>query len=193
MPAYIPRYTNNGVVNNPYWYSRNPYYAIGEGLPRSECYCFGRWWENSDLNGHFQNRPRLGILDAYLWYNNVIDRYQRGQVPDLGAVACFNYNDHSVLKGAVATVEDIEYDSFFGDYVVHMISGSVMDPYQPSHYFKWWFLENDHTQGDMYPYDLEDFTFQGFIYNPITGGGQNPPRSFKPWMAKVLLNRRVNR
>lgn len=34
MPdAYVPRLTDQGVRGNPYWYSRNPFYLAGYGLP----------------------------------------------------------------------------------------------------------------------------------------------------------------
>ena len=39
--AFVPRLTRDGMQGNPYWYSRNPFYLAGYGLPNCTCYAFG--------------------------------------------------------------------------------------------------------------------------------------------------------
>lgn len=39
--AFVPRLTSDGMQGNPYWYSRNPFYLAGYGLPNCTCYAFG--------------------------------------------------------------------------------------------------------------------------------------------------------
>lgn len=185
MP-YIPRFTTAGINGNPYWYNKNPYYAIGEGLPRTECYAWGRFWECSDINKHFENRPHLGVLDAYQWYGNSIDGYTRNQTWELGAVACFDYVDHNVLKGAVAIVEEVVYgDPYYGDIIICMPGTS--DPNVPGDLLQWILQLSNNDIIDVYPYNYSDMTFQGYIHNPITGGSLDPPINFKPWFAKTML------
>ena len=50
---YIPRLTADGIRGNPYWYSRNPFYNAGYGMPNCTAYAWGRFWENSDINHDF--------------------------------------------------------------------------------------------------------------------------------------------
>ena len=38
---YVPRLTSAGMRGNPYWYSRNPLYLAGYGLPNCTCYAWG--------------------------------------------------------------------------------------------------------------------------------------------------------
>ena len=39
--VYIPRLTSDGIMNNPYWYDRNPLYLAGYGLANCTCYAWG--------------------------------------------------------------------------------------------------------------------------------------------------------
>ena len=38
---FEPRLTSAGMRGNPYWYSRNPFYQAGYGLPNCTCYAWG--------------------------------------------------------------------------------------------------------------------------------------------------------
>ena len=188
--SYTPRLITAGVSGNPYWESnKNIFYANGIYLPRSETYCFGRWWELADANRHFENKPHLALLDAYQWYNYAHDGYTRGNTPQLGAVACFDYNNHSVLKGAVAIVEELVSDPVLGDIAV-CISG-IVDEYDTTRFQTWYLDQHTNDIIDVYPYYYTDMTFQGFIYNPHTDGTLDPPLLFKPWLAKAIIDRRT--
>ena len=43
--AFTPRLNDNGILNNPKWYSDNPFYQSGYGMPNCTCYAWGRFWE----------------------------------------------------------------------------------------------------------------------------------------------------
>ena len=102
MP-YVPRLNGNTTYRNPYYTTRNPLYQAGYPMPNCTCYAWGRFWENSDVNGDFSNRPRLSTSDAYLWWNHN-DGYARGQTPALGAIACYSGGIYSG-KGHVCVLE----------------------------------------------------------------------------------------
>lgn len=151
--AYIPRLNSNGMRGNPYWYSRNPFYQAGYGLPNCTCYAWGRFWENADINGDYSNRPNLSTGNAEDWwgYN---DGYQRGDTPGLGAVLCLADGPFSG-DGHVAIVEEINGDgsiicsnSAWGGAYFYLTT------LQPPNYLP-----------------AAGYHFQGFIYNPNEGGG----------------------
>lgn len=152
--AYIPRLDANGMRNNPYWYSQNPLYNAGYGLPNCTCYAWGRFWENSDINGDYTDPPSLSTSDAEYWYGNTGDGYARGSSPALGAVLCLADGPYSGA-GHVAVVEEIYGD---GSILVSESNWGGLyfdtDIYYPPNYLK-----------------APGYVFQGFIYNPRTGGG----------------------
>ncbi len=165
---YIPRLTSAGIRGNPYWYSRNPFYQAGYGLPNCTCYAWGRFWENSDINADFSNRPTLSLGNARDWFGHTSDGYERGNIPALGAVACYN----NPRGGHVAIVEEI-HDNYL------LVSESGYN----SFYFR---TSRIGVDGDYWP--MADDVFQGFIYNPITGGGGWLYK--RPWLwKKELYNR----
>ena len=57
--SYTPRLTSEGMLNNFHWYSGNPFYRAGYGLPNCTCYAFGRFWEIGDPNSDHSNYPNL--------------------------------------------------------------------------------------------------------------------------------------
>ena len=167
MPPYNPRLSDAGMHGNPYWYSRNPFYQAGYGLPNCTCYAWGRFWEIGDPNHQYINRPNLSTLNAEDWYG-ASDGYSRGQAPALGAVACWADGPYSG-DGHVAIVEQINGDgsivtsnsAWGGSYFYTMTL-------QPPHYLP-----------------ATGYVFQGFIYNPYSGGGPGP---FPPgWWKKVWM------
>lgn len=168
MSNYIPRLTDAGIAGNPYWYSRNPFYNAGYGLPNCTCYAWGRFWENSDIDGDFSNRPLLSTGNAEDWFA-FPDGYERGNTPALGAIACYADGIFSG-DGHVCVVEEI-------DTVNNrcLVSESAYNGYffRASHYIS---MNGDYGEGG--------YTFQGFIYNPITGGGGGGGLKLKPWLLK---------
>ena len=104
--AYVPRLNSDGMLNNPKWYSQNPFYTNGYGLPNCTCYAWGRFWEISDPTNQGINTPALSHGDGDQWWGYTQDGYERGQTPKLGATICFS-ESHGYGTGHVATVEEI--------------------------------------------------------------------------------------
>lgn len=150
---FIPRLTDAGMSGNPYWYSNNPFYQAGYGLPNCTCYAWGRFWEEAGP----EYRPNLSTGNAEDWYN-YSDGYERGPTPALGAVLCLADGPFSG-DGHVAVVEEIFPDG----------SITVSESAWGGYYFQ--------TERLYPPYYLTaaGYIFQGFIYNPHTGGGPIPP------------------
>ena len=171
--TYIPRLTADGIRGNPYWYSRNPFYQAGYGLPNCTCYAWGRFWENADIDADFSNRPNLSTGNAEDWFG-YNDGYERGNIPALGAIACYADGQFSG-DGHVCVIEEIHEN-----YCV--TSNSAYG----GEYF---YLVNIALDG-TYPYG--GYRFQGFIYNPYSGGGGWTYKK-KPWLWKrELYNREEN-
>lgn len=175
--TYVPRLNDNGIVGSPYWYSQNPFYQSGYGLPNCTTYAWGRWWEVSDPNNQYINRPNLSLSDAGQWFGYTQDGYERGQTPKLGAVACFSRNGGG--SGHVAIVEEIQPN---GDITT---SNSAWQ----STFF---YLSNLSASNG---YNTSNYTFQGFIYNPFAsqgggggGGGDDPTPTNKKKGFKFVLS-----
>lgn len=64
--SYSPRLTDDGMRDSPYWYSMNPFYIYGYGLPNCTCYAWGRFFENSDTNHEYDpsRQPTLSLGNA---------------------------------------------------------------------------------------------------------------------------------
>ena len=152
--AYIPRLTSAGMNGNPYWYSRNPFHNAGYGLPNCTCYAWGRFWENSDINGDYSNRPNLSTGNAEDWWSYTADGYNRGNTPDLGAVLCLADGPFSG-EGHVAVVEEI------------LPNGNIIC--SNSAWGGAYFYLTELSPPNYLP--ASGYVFQGFIYNPQTGGG----------------------
>lgn len=115
----------------------------GRVLPNCVGYAWGRFME-CQTNVHTCNLSRG---NAENWYPNVMDGYQRGQFPKLGAVICW----HSTKSGGhVAIVEEIKSN---GDIVT---SNSA---YNSTYFYMKTLKPPKYYMGSAY-------TFQGFIYNP---------------------------
>lgn len=150
--AYTPRLNDTGIRNDYKWYSANPFYQSGYGLPNCTCYAWGRFWEISDPLGTRQHRPTLSLGNGKEWWAYTADGYERGQTPQLGAVLCFSPSAGSSRVGHVAVVEQI-----FADHIV--TSNSDWGG-------RFFYLET------LYPdtngkYHHDVYTSQGFIYNPF--------------------------
>lgn len=44
--AFTPRLNDNGILNNPKWYSDNPFYQSGFGMPNCTCYSYRSYMGN---------------------------------------------------------------------------------------------------------------------------------------------------
>ena len=93
--SFVPRLNDNGILNNPKWYSDNPFYQSGYGMPNCTCYAWGRFWEIGDPANDGSNKPvNLPTGDGGQWWSSAVSSgyYETGQQPKLGAVACFSDN-----------------------------------------------------------------------------------------------------
>ncbi len=153
--SFTPRLSSSGMQDNPYWYSRNPFYLAGYGLPNCTAYAWGRFWEISDPNVEYINRPTLSTGNAGDWYAYTSDGYQRGSTPQLGAVICFA---HPGYAGHVAIVEEIREN------------GDVLTSNSARH--GTYFYTRVYTASSGY--NWSSYIFQGFIYNPFVEPGPGP-------------------
>ena len=149
MSDFVPRLNANGIKYAKYWYDANPFYQSGYGMPNCTAYAWGRFWECGGSNNDY--RPRLSTGNANDWYS-YNDGYSRGTTPQLGAVACWD----GYGFGHVAIVEEIGVN-----YIV--ISESAWDSF-------FWRLTTLPLNAD---YGV-GWTFQGYIYNPYSGGQITP-------------------
>lgn len=131
------------------------------------CYAWGRFWEIGDPNRIYEHRPELSTLNAEYWYGHS-DSYERGAAPALGAVLCLADGPYSG-DGHVAIVEEILPDMSIRVSESNW-GGRYFDTavYTPPHYLK-----------------APGYVFQGFIYNPYSGGG--PSSGKKLWLFKRAL------
>lgn len=162
--AFTPRLNSNGILGNFHWYSGNPFYTSGYGMPNCTCYAWGRFWEIGDPLGDGSNRPTgLPTSDGGSWFGDAIasGNYQVGQTPQLGAVACFH--DDSGGSGHVAIVEEIHPDGTI------VTSNSA---WQSTYFYT-------QTLSSSNNYAWSHYSFQGFIYNPFGGGTPTPPPTKK--------------
>lgn len=102
--SFAPR-TTAPDSSNAYYYSSNPFYQSGYGMPNCTCYAYGRAYE---LLG---SKPRLSTGNAgyWWWYNKNNGIYSYGSTPKLGAIACWDKYDQN--QGHVAVVEAIDGNS----------------------------------------------------------------------------------
>ena len=163
---FYPRLTDAGINGNRLWYSDNPFYQNGYGLPNCTCYAWGRAWEIG--GGTTAHRPTFSTSDAEYWYSTQ-DGYERGSSPALGSVLCLADGPYSGA-GHVAVVEVINSDRSI------VVSESAYGAY----YFQ--------TE-TLYPPNylpVEGYVFQGFIYYPY-GGGRPVGGGKKIWLMKRKL------
>lgn len=151
MAFYHPRLTAPGKQDKHWLHTSaggvNRCIEIKNGsvLPNCTGYAWGRWYE---LLG---KSHKLSRSNAEVWYRKE-DGYQRGQVPRLGAVACWGKGVIGVGKdgaGHVAIVEQIKAD------------GSIVtsnSAYGGSRFYK---------KTLKPPYVMKGYDFLGFIYLPM--------------------------
>ena len=144
--TYEPRLDSSGMEGSKYYYSDNPFYQAGYGLPNCTCYAYGRQYEITDIKP-----TNLSTGDAGEWYPHAVSIGDNvGQTPKLGAVLCMTYEP----SGHVAIVEKINSDGSI------VISQSAYDgtyfwtetTYPANNYLPEWALSKSGIK------------FQGFIY-----------------------------
>gem|GEM_PF-3090478 len=137
-------------TNESYFYSSNPFYQAGYGMPNCTAYAYGRAWE---LLG---KKPDLSLGNAENWwrYNNGYPQsYASGQTPKLGAVVCWSGGPYSG-QGHVAIVEKIDGSNVY-------VSESAWNGFN----FKYGRTVASITN--------EGYNFQGYIYiGDWTSSGQ---------------------
>lgn len=178
VATFVPRLDDTGIVGSPYYYSLNPFYLAGYGMPNCTAYAWGRFFEESDPDRTYANPPTLSTGNAEDWYGYTADGYRRGSTPQLGAVACWADGPYSG-DGHVAIVEQINID------------GSIVTSNSA------WGGSFFYTQ-TLYPPNYlpaTGYVFQGFIYNPDASGNSwiGPPpgnNNIKIWLMKRWLFKR---
>ena len=177
--TYIPRLDDTGIVGDFHYYSENPFYQSGYGLPNCTCYAWGRFWEIGDPNDTGEHKPvNLPTGDGYEWFGRAVSGgyYETGQTPRLGAVICFSDNNHPTSGGHVAIVEQINNDNSI------VTSNSAYGG-------AFFYLSNISPVNGRY--DTGHYTFQGFIYNPYAyQPSPIPKKKKKDHYNFVLFNRR---
>lgn len=141
-PVVVPRLNSDGMLNNPYWYSLNPFYHSGYGLPNCTCYAWGRRYE---ITG---KAPDTSLGNADTWFDYAVSHGQKtGQSPKAGSIMVWKYTgSHANDGGHVAIVEEVD-----GETVVTSNSA-----YGGTYFY---------TQTLSPPYEWASYTqFQGFIY-----------------------------
>lgn len=157
---FIPRLTEDGILNNPYWYKDNRYYQAGYGLPNCTCYALGRWYEIQGSSTPF-NFP--GYWDGMDWYQMCVDAgYQTSKtVPMVGACMSWTHG----TAGHVSIVEQVNYDESGQPESVVVSYSGWGGPF-------WKLMTITAASGWKY---RDDQTFNGFGYHPslvaqLTGG-----------------------
>lgn len=174
--VFTPRLDKNGVNGSRYWYSDNPFYTSGYGLPNCTCYAYGRFWEISDLangNQDYDRKPTgLSLRDARHWITES-QGFETGQDAKLGAIACWR-GETTAYAGHVAIVEEIREN---GDIVVSQSAWTDTNRNESNSLY---FYTSVRTKAKGYSYENASGAkriFQGFIYNPYvyqSGGGGDP-------------------
>ena len=154
---YTPRLKCPSSSSKYYNSNENPFVASGYGMFQNNgnctCYAWGRFFE---ILG---KRPNLHTGDAGTWYGKTSDGYERGNKPQLGAVACWAKPGQA---GHVAIVEKINSD------------GSILFSNSGWNYKLFY-----QTTGNPTNYmNSSSYIFQGFIYNPAVKGLQDKLSEF---------------
>lgn len=172
--TFTPRLDDTGIVGDFHYYSQNPFYQSGYGMPNCTCYAWGRFWEIGDPNDDGSNKPvNLSTGNGGQWFPQAVSDgyYQTGQTPQLGSVICFSDNNGG--SGHVAIVEEIASDGAI------TCSNSA---YQGTFFFL------SHITPNNGRYDWSHYTCQGFIYNPYAFQPvpPTPQKSSNHWKDFIL-------
>lgn len=167
--AYIPQLTPTNPTNtytDNIYHSWNPFEQMYNpdrpwrpnfGMPNCTAYAFGRFWSLAHPASPTDNKPTLSLGNGREWWGYTQDGYQRGQTPKLGAIICYDDAAGSPFYGGhVAIVEEI-----FSDGSIRTSnSGYTANQAEEAQWFFW-------TELLPSNYARQNFTFQGFIFNPF--------------------------
>ena len=116
--SFTPR-TTAPTSSNAYYYSLNPFYKSGYGMPNCTAYAYGRAYE---ILG---SKPNLSTGNAgqWWWKNKSTGAYSYGSTPKLGAIACWDKYDQNqghvavveAINGSYVTISESHYKSTFFD------------------------------------------------------------------------------
>lgn len=170
--GFVARKSKTGIYLNEKWYSNNPFYNAGYGLPNCTCYAWGRYWE---VTGDRPNDMPTG--NAQDWWPRLPSHYTKSQTPVLGAIACWSGGG----AGHVAVVEEITSN---GD-IITSNSGYYrpIASYPPDTQSYWW-LETCY-KNDGYRSSWEssrNYQFQGFILPKKYADGGAPSTETRHWI-----------
>lgn len=156
MAEFVPRLSAEGIYQHNYWYSDNPFYQSGYGLPNCTCYAWGRFYE---ISGSRPSNLSTGDAGDWFEFNQAGGWYEYGSTPRLGAIICYS---QSGAAGHVAVVEQINSD---GSFVISQSSyyRPIADyPPDTEDYF-WTETCDGTTKKSSW---MTNLVFQGFIYCP---------------------------
>ena len=164
--SFIPRleapYPNSAdIESDMYWVSSsyngglNPFplpsasmqKSPGDTLPNCTAYAWGRFYELMN------ERPKLYTGNAETWYSKGTDYdgYERGDIPKLGAIIC--WEGIGSEAGHVAIVEQINAD------------GSIVTSESGWNTSAYWWTTTRKNDGN-WSANTSKYVFQGFIYCP---------------------------
>ena len=155
------------------------------GMPNCTCYAWGRFWEIIEKYGN-GGKPNLTTGNAKDFYptNKSSGAYEYGSEPKLGAIICWdrpgiNPETNRPYGGHVAIVESITRE---GDQVIDILTS---ESGYKSYEFKTIPRQNDGNWGQSSAY-----TFQGFIYPPVSFQqqlGDQPPEDIDEYIWNFLF------
>lgn len=172
--AFTPRLTSDGMYGNPWWYSTgNPFYIDPDNrLPNCTCYAYGRY---AEIRNGFADLP-TGNAGGW-WDDPRAANFQRGQEPQLGAIACY-YSPTGAGLGHVCVVEEIKPN---GDIVT-----------SNSGYGYLYFYVRTYTRSSGYYPGVADYVLQGFIYNDAVDGRISNPYTVAAIAGNFAVESNVN-
>lgn len=147
---YWTRTSGNGY--NPFPAPTAYQHTTNSALPNCTAWAWGRFYE---ILG---SKPNLSTKNAEQWYLNTSDGYERGDIPKLGAVLCWQAGATTNVNGTdgaghVAIVEQINDD---GSIITSESGWNDSDI--------WWTTKRTNSNGNWGA--SSTYKFQGFIYNP---------------------------
>lgn len=92
------------TTNDAYYFSYNPFYLFGYGMPNCTAYAWGRAYE---ILG---SKPDLSLGNANQWWGYNAGKYASGKTPRVGSVVCWR-SPAGGGYGHVAVVEEVNGDT----------------------------------------------------------------------------------
>lgn len=217
LSAFVPRFTAPNINDESiiYWKHKdggqdkqgfNPCIEIANDLVLPNCvgYAWGRFMEILESTPNMQHEettpetdpeePNLSTRHAGTWYGppdgsgTKIDGYERGNIPRLGAVACWSKTGG---YGHVAIVEEIKPDGS----IVMSESNYRAESYNPNNSVH--FGLRTGNSSNKWGIPSASYTFQGFIYNPKIPANTNAttqiPSSMQDYVPKAYVESAGNK